>query len=493
MKNKQGIKRICWLWRLGLLILLIFLAAIRCATNPVTQQSQLMLISEEQELKIGNETYPNALWGGEGGGGEYKDEQLKQYLHQVVKKIHDASHRSNLPFTFVIQNTSVPNAWAIPGHVAITRGLLAGLDNEAEFAFVMGHEIGHISARHSASQMSWGMVTQLGLGLAGLAVTGTDYGPALLGLGSVGASLMLLKYSRDDELVADRLGVEYMTKLGYNPRYAVTAHQNLQRISNEYLKSLGQQTQERSFFEELLSTHPRTAIRIEEIQEMINQQPPAPSQVDRTNKSYFQSMTTNLRNANKVYVEYYDKAARALQKKNVAEANNLLGKAISADRNQASFYSLEGFVLLQAKNYADAERYFQGSLTLDKNYQPGLRGLGMLNYAKNNYGESIRYLQQSAKLFPQDIASRYYLGMSHYQTKDYKSAIPHLAAFAEVQPKHTSIHGILGDCYEKTNNLTSAYQHYAAQVQIAPNSDIGRASASRFSAIKPLVEKPQKK
>jgi predicted Zn-dependent protease len=477
----------------SLAVALLFLVAVRCATNPVTQQTQLMLISEEQEIQIGNATYPNALWGGEGGGGEYKDEQLKQYLHQVVKKLHDASHRPNLPFTFVIQNTSVPNAWAIPGHVAITRGLLAGLDNEAEFAFVMGHELGHVSARHSASQMSWGLVTQLGLGLAGLAVTGTEYGEALIGLGSAGASLMLLKYSRDDELVADRLGVEYMTKLGYNPRYAVTAHQNLQKISNDYLKSLGQQTHERSFFEELLSTHPRTAVRIEEIQELIKQHPQALTPVDRTNRSYFQSMTTNIRNANKVYVEYYDKAARALQKKNVAEANNLLSKAIAADRNQAAFYALEGFVLLKAKNHTEAERYFNGALMLDKNYQPSLRGLGMLNYAKNNYNESIRILQQSAKLFPQDIASRYYLGMSHYQTNNYKAAIPHLALFAEAKPKHPSINGILGDCYEKTNDLNSAYKHYAAQIQVAPNSDIGKASAARFSVIKPLVEKPQKK
>ncbi len=138
MTKKRQIHVRLWVCRLAVLLALVAFA--RCAVNPVTGQHQLMLVSEQQEIQIGNQTYPNALWGGEGGGGEYKDEQLKQYLTQVVKRIHDVSHRPNLPFTFVVQNSSVPNAWAIPGHVAITRGLLAGLDNEAEFVFVMGHE-----------------------------------------------------------------------------------------------------------------------------------------------------------------------------------------------------------------------------------------------------------------------------------------------------------------------------------------------------------------
>ncbi|OPY61536.1 MAG: TPR repeat-containing protein YfgC precursor [Syntrophorhabdaceae bacterium PtaU1.Bin034] len=477
------------LWWCGFALLVILAAVVRCAINPVTGQNQLMLISEQEELKIGNETYPNALWGGEGGGGEYKDEQLKQYLGQIVRRVHGISHRPNLPLTFVVQNSSVPNAWAIPGHVAITRGLLAGLDNEAEFAFVMGHEIGHVSSRHSASQMSWEMVTQLGLGLAGLAMTGTDYGDAVIGLGSVGSSMLLLKHSRDDELEADRLGVVYMSKLGYDPRHAVTAHQNLQKISNEYMKSLGQKTQERNFFEDLLSTHPRTQVRIEEIQQIIRNSPPTAVTGDGNNRQQFQAMIAGVKRANQVYVNYYDQAARSLVKRNFAEANNLLNKAITADRSQASFYALEGFVLLRSKNYQEAERYFNGALTLDKNYQPGLRGMGMLNYTRSNLAESVRYLKRSAALFPQDMASRYYLGMSYYKTNNFKQAVPHLAAFAQVKPKHASVHAVLGTCYEKLNDLPSAYKQYSMQLQVAPGSESGRTASSRLSVIKPVLEK----
>ncbi len=341
--------------------------------------------------------------------------------------------------------------------------------------------------------MSWGIVSQLGLGLAGLAVSGSDYGDAMIGLGGVGASLMLLKYSRNDELEADRLGVLYMTKLGYDPKYAVAAHQNLGRISDEYMRSLGQKTQERSFFEELLSTHPRTSVRIDEIEQIIRATPPAVFTEDKANRAYFQNMTAGIRKANRTYVDYYDKAARALKKKNAAEATALLDRAITADKDQAPFYALEGFVFLKGKNYAEAERHFNDALALDRNYQPGLRGMGMLSYARSNYSDCIRHLNQSAALFPQDMASRYYLGLSHYQMRAYKAAIPHLSAFASAKPKHGTVHTILGDCYEKTNDLQSAYRQYAMQLQVAPNSDAGKAAAARSSVIKPILEKQQKK
>ena len=129
---------------LSLVLVVLALAAAGCAVNPVTGEQELMLVSEAQEIQLGNELYPNALWSGEGGGGEFRDPALRSYLSGVVMNIHRASHRPNLPVDFAVQNTSVPNAWAIPGHVVMTRGLLAALDNEAEFVYVMGHEMGHV-------------------------------------------------------------------------------------------------------------------------------------------------------------------------------------------------------------------------------------------------------------------------------------------------------------------------------------------------------------
>lgn len=465
------------------LVCFLYLCIAGCATNPVTGQSQFMLVSEEQEIQMGKELYPNAMWGAEGGGGEFKDENTKAYLKNVVLNIHKVSHRPNLPVDFAIQNSSVPNAWAIPGYVVITRGLLAGLDNEAEFAFVMGHEMGHVSARHSASQMSLSILHQALLLGAGIALAGSDYSDAALTLGALGSSLLLLKYSRNDELEADALGVQYMTKLGYNPRHAISAHKNLEKVSNEYLKSLGKSAKEAGFFEELLSTHPRTSIRVDEIQGIINNTPPSPIRGDGANRDRFQGAIGNLKRVNNIYAAHYDKAVRALNNKRIDEAALEISKAMNLDQTQAPFYGLSGFIMLKKNDPANAEKYFNYALRLDNNYQPALRGMGAINYTKGNFAEAKRYLNRSIALFPEDMPSRYFLGMSHYKTNEYKQAITHLKHFANVQQKHPTVHGILGMCYEKVNDPNAAYNEYAMQVKIAPNNDVGRLATSRLNSL----------
>jgi len=164
-------------------ILMIFIAS--CAVNPVTGQKELMLMSEQMEIDWGNSVYPNALWGEVGGGGQYHDPELEQYLGQIVKRLNGVSHRPNLPVDFAIQNSSVPNAWAIPGHVAMTRGLVSNLDNEAQFAFVMGHEMGHVAARHSAAQMSRNILAQVGLIGLGIALDNKKNSEWILGVSAM--------------------------------------------------------------------------------------------------------------------------------------------------------------------------------------------------------------------------------------------------------------------------------------------------------------------
>ncbi|BCB96384.1 peptidase M48 [Dissulfurispira thermophila] len=437
---------------------------------------------------MGKELYPNALWGDLGGGGEYKDEKLKAYLNDIVMKIHKISHRPNLPFQFAIQNSSVPNAWAIPGYVVITRGLLASLDNEAEFTFVMGHEIGHVSARHSARQITSGMLLQAGLAAAGIAMSGKNYSDIALNVGSAAGGLLLLKYSRDHELEADRLGIIYMSKLGYNPQHAISAHKNLEKASQEYLKSIGKESNERSFFEDLLSTHPRTSVRIEEIQHMINEIKPIAITGDGTNREKFQTAVAELKDLNKIYVEYFDKAVREFGKNNIDDADILASKAIKANASQPAFHTLKGFIRLKRKDYHEAEKYFNTALNLDKDYEPALRGIGAIRYYKGEYSDAAGYLKRGISLFPQDVIAHYFLGMSYYKMKMYKTAIPHLDLFAEVQPRHPEIHGILGICYENISDIYSAYNEYIMQLKVNPTNEMGRLAASRVGVLRLIIE-----
>lgn len=455
-----------------------------CAVNPVTGQQELMFVSEKEELVLGNKLFPNAIWSGEGGGGEYKDPALKSYLGSLVMNIHRASHRPNLPLDFSVQNSSLPNAWAIPGHVVITRGLLAGLDNEAEFTYIMGHEIGHVSARHSAKQLTHGMMGQFLLGGVGVALAGSGYSDAAMSLGSVGAGVILAKFSRSDELDADRLGVTYMTRLGYDPGYALTAHRNLEKISGQYARSIGQDKQESGFFNDLLASHPRTSIRVEEIQKMIDETPPGPVSGDGSGGQRFLSSMAGMRRVNDVYVNYYDKAARAFKKNNPREAIAYLDQAIARDPNQAPFYALYGNILYKQNRIPEAERYYAKALSLDGDYQPALRGLGAITFLAGNYPESVRYVHRSLQLFPQDPPSNYMMGMIYYRTRQYKSAIGYLKPLSESVPDHPRIHAILGQCYEATGQYQAAYAEYVMQLKVAPDSEAGNVAKTRANAIR---------
>lgn len=476
--------------RLGPLISVAALSAafFGCALNPVTGQRELMFVSEGQEVEMGRDLYPNAIWGAEGGGGEYRDERLRTYLRDIVLRIHAVSHRPNLPVEFTVQNSSAPNAWAIPGHVVMTRGLLAGLDNEAEFAFVMGHEMGHVAARHSARQMTSSMLLQLGLAGVGMGLGGSGSADLAVGLGSVGGGLVLLKYSRGHELEADRLGVLYMSRLGYEPRNALSAHRNLEKISQQYLDSLGKAPHERSFFEDLLSTHPRTSVRIEEIEQIIRTTPPAAVAGDGAFGARFKEMTAGLGRVNAVYREYYDKAAAAFQKNNLAEAEGLVAKAISLDKSQPPFHTLRGFVLLKKKDYAEADRSFDAALDLDRSYAPAHRGLGASRYYRSDYQEGIEHLKRALSLFPQDGAAHYFLGMSYFRTRAYRGAVQYLKPFADGQPKHPEVHGVLGISYEQLNDIHSAYNEYVLQLKVAPDNEMGRHAAARAPALRALIE-----
>lgn len=467
----------------------LFLAA--CAVNPVTGQKEFMLVSEQDELKMGSDVYPNAMWGDTGGGGEYRDEQLKAYLKGIVLRIHEASHRPNLPVDFAVQNSSVPNAWAIPGHVVITRGLLSAFENDAQFAFVLGHEMGHVSAKHSARQMTSGMLMQAGLSGLGVALGGRAYSDLALNVGAIGGQLLMLKYSREHELEADRLGIEYMSRLGYDPKHAVSAHQALEKIADDFARAPGKEPHEKSVFDELLATHPRMSVRIDEIQSMTGDAGRYSMGKDKTSKDSYQNNIANIRRINKIYIDHYDPAVRALQKNKLDEADGQLSKAIALEPNQAPFYTLKGFIFLKKKEHAEAEKHFNTALKIDDKYEPALRGKGTVGYFRGEYEDSVRYLKNSIALFPQDISAHHFLGMSYYKMRMHRQAVPHLRASAQAQPKHPEIHGVLGICYENTNNINAAYNEYAIQLKVAPDNELGRHAAARISALRLLMEAPR--
>lgn len=443
-----------------------------------------MLVSEEQEIGIGKESAPSLMWE---FGGPYHDRQIEAYLESITRQIWQRSERPHLPMKFHVQNTSVPNAFALPGYVAITRGLLAEMQNEAQFAAVIGHEAGHVMARHSAQRLSRMTLQQLGLAVGAAAFEGRSGGDALLQVGAVGSSLLLLKYDRGQEIQADRLGVKYMAMLGYDPLQAIYAHNVLEKAVNDYLRRMGKSKDEDSFVSEMLSTHPRTDVRISEIQAMINELPPHTVRGDGRSAERFQAETKKLREINKIYF-IYDEAENHYRKENFSAAEKSVRKALEADSSQASFHNLLGFVELQQKRYSDAEGAFRKALSLDNGYQPSWYGSGLVRFFQEDYRQAVREFKKSLDLYPGHAQTHFGLGKSYFNLRNYPEAVPYLRNFAEAAPRHPEIHGLLGICYEKTGDLRSAVIEYNNQLKVAPDTELGRHARKRLTALAPSMK-----
>ena len=196
-----------------------------CMTNPATGKKQISLVGESQEVEIGRQADKDVV----AQIGLYPDQKVQDYVSGIGKKLAATSERPNLPWSFKVVDDPAVNAFALPGgFIYVTRGLMTHLQSEAELVAVMGHEIGHVTARHGATQMTKAELANIGLG-AGAILTGHQ---ELVGLASQGLGLLFLKYGRDDERQADDLGFRYLVHNGYDPRPMADVFDMLERVSS---------------------------------------------------------------------------------------------------------------------------------------------------------------------------------------------------------------------------------------------------------------------
>jgi predicted Zn-dependent protease len=229
-------------------LIVLALGVTGCAVNPATGQRQLMLVSESQEIQMGQQSDPAVV----AQYGLYPDEGLQTYIAGLGARLAARSERPELPWTFRLVDDPVINAFALPGgFIYVTRGILAYFNSEAELASVMGHEIGHVTARHSAHQMSQQQIAQVGL-IAGVVFLPEDWSNLALGVGGAGLQLLFLKFSRDDESQADDLGMRYLVRADYDAREMPGVYAMLARVSSA--GSSGSAGAAR--MPEWLSTHP---------------------------------------------------------------------------------------------------------------------------------------------------------------------------------------------------------------------------------------------
>jgi predicted Zn-dependent protease len=247
------------LMRLSTLLLAATLA--NCATNPVTGNPNLVLMSESQEIAIGKREDGNVRKQYSG----YDDDLLQQYVNEIGQRLAKVSHRPGLDYQFLVVDSPEVNAFALPGgYIYITRGIMSYLNSEAELAGVLGHEIGHVTARHSVQQLSASTAANVGVSILQIFVpqAGGMIGSNVI---NVLGGALLSGYGRDHELEADRLGAEYLARTGYDPQAmvkVVAVLKNQELFDAEVAKAEGRQPRA---YHGLFASHPDNDTRLQQV------------------------------------------------------------------------------------------------------------------------------------------------------------------------------------------------------------------------------------
>ncbi len=243
---------------LAVLLLSTLSLSLGCSVNPATGKQQLNFYNEAEEIEMGQQANAEIVT----SVGLYDDPELQAYVEDLGMKIAAASERPHLPWSFKIVDDPAVNAFALPGgYVYITRGLLTHLESEAELVSVLGHEVGHVTARHGLNQQSKQVLAIVGIGIAAFLDPDLE---ELAGVAGLGMSLLFLKYGRDDERQADDLGLRYMVRTGHDPRHMPELFSVLEGVAK--VEGVGR-------LPNWLSTHPNPGARRERIQKEVDALP----------------------------------------------------------------------------------------------------------------------------------------------------------------------------------------------------------------------------
>lgn len=355
----------------------------------------LNLLPEQKEIEIGKSYVPYAI---EEFDGLYPDKEVQNYVRSVGFTLAKRTERK-LPYEFYLVNSSQINAFALPGGpVMITRGLLLRLDSESELANVLAHELGHINARHHARFLEKQFGLSLLLNIGAILVGNKPYGEALLQFGQIGASLLALKFSRDQEREADRYGLIYAYRAGYDPMGMIRVF--------ELFKSMERGGRP----PEWLSTHPLPDTRIQEARKIIESLKPEGRFINDTQD--FQRIKSKLLST-KGSFEEFEKGKKAFANKNQRQALLHFQRAVDMYPQNYVARAYMAYILANGGDLTQAEG--QSSLALQTMPDVFLTNYihGYVKFLRREYKESLNYLQRANQFIPDHASTHYYLGRDY--------------------------------------------------------------------------------
>ena len=411
--------------RITLIVLLACTLLISgCGINPVTGKSQITFMSQSQEIALGEKQYGPSQ---QSQGGVYRvDKHLNDYVNRIGQALAKHSEQPNLPYEFVVLNNGVPNAWALPGgKIAINRGLLLIMEDEAQLAAVLGHEIVHAAARHGAEQSAKRTGIQL---LGAILQSQTNNNLYQQGV-ALGGGAAQAHYSRSDEFDADYYSLNYMVAEGYDPQGAVELQQALVELAKDSKKS--------DWLSRLMATHPPSEERAKRNQKRANELPKG-----KRNKAAYQKAIAQVKKDQKAY-ELNDQADQAARKKEWDKALSLSNQAIKLQPREARFHITKGRILDSKKDHANAIKAFNLAATLEPNY----------------------------------FGSRFYRGVSYHANKNYKAAESDLLAANKLLETGVAYY-YLGEIAENKKQRQAAITYY--QTAARSGGDVGKAASARL-------------
>lgn len=384
-----------------------------CSTNPVTGDKELMLVGEGTELSIGQKNYAPMR---QAEGGDYvMDTKLTSYVQGVGNRLAAVSDRK-LPYEFVVLNNTIPNAWALPGgKIAVNRGLLMQLKSESELAAVLGHEIVHAAARHSAQQMSRGMLIQGGLLAAQVAASDSDYGNLYMAGAGLAAQLTLQRYGREAELEADHYGIDYMKRAGYDPQGAVALQETFLRMNDR---------KDSGWLAGLFASHPPSQERLDANRKYAAKLPPGG---ELGVESYTAAMAQT--KSFKPAYEAYDEGRKALKEKRADAALAKSEQAIKLLPGEAHFHALKGDAYLLDRKFPAATQAYTDAIARNDGFFYYHLQRGLIEERQRQDNVARPDLETSVKLLPTG-AAYYALGNIASRQRNFDSAKQYYAAAA---------------------------------------------------------------
>lgn len=405
-----------------------------CATSPVTGQSILVGMSESDERRIDAKVAPHQF---SQDMGSVQDSELNRYVSDLGRRMDRQTHRPGMPYSYRVLNANYMNAYTFPGgSMAVTRGLLVELQNEAELAALWGHELGHVNARHAAQRQGESLLAQVAVGALNIASQDSRWA-SLVAIGSqIGASALLSSYSRDNEREADALGQEYMVRAGY-PASGMTSLQ--QHLVDQEKSSPG-------LLQTMFSTHPMSQERRNTAQYLADTKY-APSKA-----------------ANPLRERFMDNTARLRRLKPTIQD------------------CAQGETAMSARKYPAAEERFRSALRRTPQDYAANLDLAQCLMAQGKKQEALRQAETARAIYPQEARAHKMAGVLALELRDPSRAYQYLEQHDRLLPGNPEITFLKGVSLEGMGNRPAAAQHYSAFLRQNNQGQAARYATSRLKS-----------